>query len=89
MNLNDDALKHSSACIALLDGGNLKDALAYCASQRIDPPQCSLTAVSANAENLRLKAMNQLADYGWWLKRLKVRANRDAEMQRMKQLHQA
>lgn len=88
MNLNDEALKHSSACIALLDAGNLKDALAYCASQSIDPPQCSLTADSANAQNLRIKAMNHLADYGWWLKRLKIKAARDAEMQRLRQLHQ-
>lgn len=86
MNLNDEALKHSSACIALLDAGNLKDAQAYCASQSIDPPQCSLTADSANAHNLRAKAMNHLADYGWWLKRLKIKANRDAEMQRLQQL---
>jgi hypothetical protein len=42
----DDANRHATACIALLDAGKLAEALTYCSAQRVDPPQCSLTAES-------------------------------------------
>lgn len=84
----EDASKHSCACIAMLDAGKLADALAYCAAQRVDPPQCSLTAESLNAHRLRMKAMEQLSDETWWRKRLTILARRDAEMDRMKQQQQ-
>jgi len=87
--MNDDARKHADACKAMLDAGKLADALAYCAAQRIDPPQCSLTADSPNAHRLRMKAMEHLSDDGWWRKRLAILARRDAEMDRMKQQWQA
>ena len=80
----DDATKHATACVALLDAGKLAEALAYCAPQRIDPPQCSLTAQSPNAHKLRMKAIGRLADESWWRKRLAVVAKRDAEMARMR-----
>jgi hypothetical protein len=80
----DEATKHATACVALLDAGKLAEALAYCAAQRVDPPQCSLTAESPNAHKLRIEAMDHLADEAWWRKRLAVGAKRDAEMQRMK-----
>lgn len=53
---------HATTCIAMLEAGKLEDALAYCAAQRVDPPQCSLTAESPNAYRLRMKAMEQLSD---------------------------
>jgi len=85
----DDAPKHAAACIALLDAGRLAEALAYCADQRIDPPQCSLTAESPNAHKLRMKAMDHLSDEAWWRKRLAIGARRDMEMARMRQQRQA
>jgi hypothetical protein len=80
----DDATKHATACVALLDAGKLAEALTYCAAQRVDPPQCSLTAESPNAHKLRTIAMNQLTDEAWWRKRLMVVAKRDADMERMR-----
>ena len=76
----EDSLKHASHCRELLDAGSLAAALEYCKSQRIDPPQCSLTAVSANADNLRAIAKNMLVDPGWWSKRLRILAARDQAM---------
>lgn len=84
----EDAKKHATACIAMLEAGNLKDALAYCAAQRVEPPQCSLTAESPNARRLRITAMEHLSDEAWWRKRLTILAQRDAEMEKIKQLHQ-
>ncbi|MBY0242135.1 MAG: hypothetical protein K2X55_22770 [Burkholderiaceae bacterium] len=83
---NDEAIMHTKACIAMLDAGKLSEALAYCAAQRVDPPQCSLTADSPNAHRLRVNAMEHLSDEAWWRKRLAIRTRRDAEMDRMKQL---
>lgn len=84
----DDASRHATACIALLDAGKLAEALIYCATQRVDPPQCSLTAESPNAHKMRMLAMNHLANDAWWRKRLTVVARRDAEMERMRLQHQ-
>jgi hypothetical protein len=84
----DEAAKHATACMALLDAGKLAEALAYCAAQRVDPPQCSLTAESPNAHKLRMKAMEHLSDEAWWRKRLAIGAKRDAEMVRIKQQRQ-
>lgn len=84
----EDAGKHAMACIAMLEAGKLADTLAYCAEQRIDPPQCSLTAESPNAHRLRMKATEHLSDETWWRKRLAVAARRDAEMDRVKQQRQ-
>jgi len=58
----EDATKHATACIAMLEAGKLADALAYCAAQRVDALQCSLTAESPNAHRLRMKAMEHLSD---------------------------
>jgi hypothetical protein len=84
----EDASKHAAACIEMLEAGKLAEALAYCAAQRVDPPQCSLTAESPNAHLLRVKAMEHLSDEAWWRKRLTILARRDAEMERMKQQRQ-
>lgn len=85
----DEANKHAASCIKLLDAGNLAAALAYCAAQRVDPPQCSLTADSPNAHRLRAKAMEHLSDPKWWQKRLDILAKRDAWMAEMKQQREA
>lgn len=80
----DDANKHATTCIALLDAGKLAEALTYCATQRVDPPQCSLTADSPNAHKMRILAMEHLANDAWWRKRLMVVATCDAEMEYMR-----
>lgn len=67
----------------MLDAGKLADALTYCKAQRIDPPQCSLTAESPNAHRLRIQAMEHLSDESWWRKRLTILARQDADMARM------
>lgn len=77
---SEGALIHASACRELLDNGRLSDALEYCKNQGIEPPQCSLNAQSANADRLRILAMNLLADFGWWSKRLKIQAAREEAM---------
>ncbi|UMR31596.1 hypothetical protein MJ904_05095 [Massilia sp. MB5] len=82
----DDAGKHAAACITLLDSGKLAEAIDYCSSQSIDPPQCSLTAESQNAHNLRLKAMEHLSSEAWWRKRLAIKAKRDTESERIRSL---
>jgi hypothetical protein len=62
----DDAIKHVTACCTvMLRDGRLADALAYCAEQRVDPPQRSLTVESPNAHMLRMKAMEHLSDELW------------------------
>jgi hypothetical protein len=81
----EEAIKHANSCITLLDAGNLEGALKYCAAQRVDPPQCSLTADSPNATRLRALAMEHLSDSKWWQKRLTILAKRDAWMVEMQQ----
>lgn len=85
---NDEAIKHVTACTIMLDAGNLAAALEYCAAQKVDPPQCSLTADSPNAHMLRMKAMDHLSDEAWWRKRLAIGAKRNAEMHRLNQKFQ-
>lgn len=53
--------------------------------QYVDPPQCSLTAESANADNVRAIAKNMLVDPGWWSKRLRILAARDQAMAAIRQ----
>lgn len=83
--ISDVATKHANSCIELLDSGKLEDALAYCSAQRVDPPQCSLTADSTNAHRLRVKAMEHLSNPIWWQKRLDTLAKRDGWMDGIKQ----
>ncbi|MAF34303.1 hypothetical protein CMO91_00485 [Candidatus Woesearchaeota archaeon] len=68
------AREHAIACAKLINDGNLAGALEYCRSLGIDPPQCSLTAQSRNADNLRAKAKRMLGEVDWWVKRLKSQA---------------
>lgn len=75
----ESAYNHANACIELLDNGRLVDALEYCKNRGIEPPQCSLTAQSANAERLHIVAKNMLADFGGCSNRLKIQAARDEE----------
>lgn len=70
---------HAIHCTALITSSQLHDAIEYCRSLGIDPPQCSLTAQSRNAVRLREKAKEMLSDAAWWKKRLKITALRGFE----------
>lgn len=76
---NDEATKHLTICTVMIEAGNLAEALAYCEAQKVDPPQCSLTADSPNAHKLREIAKGMLSDQKWWIKRLKIKALRESE----------
>ncbi len=75
---------HASKCDELIADQGLAVALEYCQNQKIDPPQCSLTATSSNAENLRAKAKCMLSEVKWWSRRLEVKAVQDFEMAKIK-----
>lgn len=83
----EDASTHATACVTLLNAGNLAGALTYCATQGVEPPQCSLTAESPNAHKLRMLAMNHLTSEAWWRKRLTIMARRIAEMEHIRLQH--
>lgn len=74
---------HAGICEKYILAGQLEKAIDYCISNRVDPPQCSLTAQSANADKLRALCKNILSDSKWWGRRLKIVAARDAEMNKM------
>ena len=81
----EDSLRHANHCRELPDAGSLAAALSYCKAQRIDSPQCSLTAKSANADNLRAIAKKMLVDAGCWSKRLRILEARDHTMAAIRQ----
>lgn len=75
--------EYAKACALLIETQGLGFAINYCSTLRVDPPQCSLTAKSDNADKLRLIAANMLSDPKWWGRRLKRLENQDFEsMQR-------
>jgi hypothetical protein len=73
------ASSHAQNCFKLIDQGNLAGAIEYCTREGIDPPQCSLTAQSDNANKLRKEAVRKLSDQKWWEKSLKTKAIRGHE----------
>jgi hypothetical protein len=75
---------HAANCTAFLLSNQLAEAIEYCKAHGIDPPQCSLTAESANAHKLREIAKGMLSDAGWWRKRLKTKVLRDFEQGQIK-----
>ena len=83
--VTDEALQHSSKCQELLDSGMPSDAIAYCAAQRVRPPYYVPDDNRVAAEELQALTTRMLADYGWWVKKLKLRAVREAEMRRIRQ----
>lgn len=68
--------QHALECAKALSANGLHAALTYCREQGIEPPQCSLTAKSANADLLRIKAASMLSDPKWWERRLEQHAAR-------------
>ena len=75
---------HPANCAVLLVNNQLAVALDYCTAQGVEPPQCSLTAMSANADKMRAIAKGMLSDEAWWKKRLKIKAVRDFERDQIK-----
>lgn len=71
---------HAANSYQIIEKHGLEPALEYCKQQGIDPPQCSLTAVSKNADMLRDKAVRMLCDDKWWARRLKKQAMQGHEM---------
>ncbi|MBJ7555407.1 hypothetical protein [Marinomonas spartinae] len=70
---------HAGNCVKLINDKGLKAGIDYCTQQGIDPPQCSLTAVSKNADNQRAKASRMLCEVKWWSRRLKDHTIRNYE----------
>ena len=77
------AAAKADKCRDLLDKGSLAAAIEYCKSTGIDPPQCSLTAQSENAQRLRLGAERKLSDPMWWGKVLETEAIQNYEGEQM------
>lgn len=75
----DDALEHSNKCRELLAEGQLADAIAYCSAQRVEPPHVQLDVGAPD------HVADTLCDYGWWVKRLKMRTVRESEKLRIRQ----
>jgi hypothetical protein len=72
------AMRHSAACRALLEQDRLSEALAYCVSQQVEPPQFPGGVRAAGEQVSAL-----LQDCGWWGKRLKIRRARVARRARL------
>ena len=68
------AVVHAEKCAVLIGEESLSAAISYCRLQKIEPPQCSLTAQTDNAEKLRNKAISSLTDLKWWSRRLEKQA---------------
>lgn len=76
---------HANNCHSLIAEGSLAAALEYCTREGIDPPQCSLTAQSENANKLRMVTKRKLSDFKWWEKALETKAIRGYEAEQRAQ----
>lgn len=79
------ASDYAANCQKLIENGDLAAAIEYCKNERIDPPQCSLTAQSESANKLRATASRKLSDSKWWEKVLEQKAIRSYEAEQMAQ----
>lgn len=79
------AVEYAAHCEQLVANGDLAAALQVCNELSLDPPQCSLTAKSANAERLRDAATRKLSDPKWWKKELETHAIRNYEGEQIAQ----
>lgn len=68
------AVENSLACDKIIRNEGLGAAMEFCKSKGIEPPQCSLTAKSPNADNQREKAVKMLSESAWWKRRLRNQA---------------
>jgi hypothetical protein len=80
-----NAVNYAERCEQLVSLGDLAAAIAVCNELSIEPPQCSLTVTSENAQKLRTAAARKLSDPKWWIKALETQAIRRYEHQQMVQ----
>lgn len=73
------ARTYAAHCHLLIEGSTLASALEFCKKEGIEPPQCSTTAKSENANRLRVSASRKLTDEKWWRSNLKTSAIRAYE----------
>jgi len=71
------ALLHSTACQDVLEASRLEDALDYCAAQGVAPPFSPCVQGTPEYAQCVARAKETLCDYGWWEKRLKLKAARE------------
>lgn len=79
------ATQHAINCVKLINESGLEPAIKYCKQQGIEPPQCSFTAQSANADKDRATASRMLGEVKWWARRLKNNAIGNYENDQRKQ----
>lgn len=78
-----NAVKYAGRCEQLISRGDLAAAIAVCIELSIESPQCSLTATSENAQNLRAAAARKLSSPKWWVTGLEKQAIRIYEHQQI------
>jgi len=83
------ALVHSTECRNLLEAGRLEDALAYCVTAGVAPPFSPCVQGTPTYEQCVELAKETLSDYGWWEKRLKLKAARQPKHRKMGQGEEA
>ena len=76
-----NATSYAVRCEQMVSRGDLAAAIALCNQLSIEPPQCSLTATSENAQKLRTAAARKLSDPKWWIKTLETQTIRHYEYQ--------
>jgi hypothetical protein len=76
MGMAEAALKHATVCSNLLDENRVAEVIAYCMAQHVEPPSCLRYFEMAHQKECMEVARVMIADYGWWIKRLKIRAVR-------------
>lgn len=79
------ASQFAARCNHSIVDGDLATALKVCRDASIDPPHCSLTAKSVNAERLRDAAGKKLSDSAWWKKALEKSVLRQYESEQFAQ----
>lgn len=73
----NEALRHTLICEELLEREPIETVWAYCMAQHIVPP-CSAKGNLTRSKQYRGEIAEKLCDYGWWIKRLKLRNARMA-----------
>ena len=78
----DEALRHALICEELLEREPIEVVWAYCVAQHVLPP-CNITIREfTRRKQEQAESAEKLCDYGWWIKRLKLRNARMALQQR-------
>lgn len=77
------AVENALACDKIMRNDGLGAAMEFCKSKGIEPPQCSLTAKSPNADNQREKAVRMLSESDWWKRRLRNQAKQVFEHEKI------